>query len=109
MKTRFFYLANAHIHRFGEYPAWQPDPDAELLHRCKKLYAHLFNKEPKIEVIHAGLECGIIGDLYPGMESISLGPTIKHAHSPSEKIYIPSIANVYQFIGHLLAEYSFKG
>jgi len=62
----------------------------------------LFNKKPVVEVIHAGLECGIIGDKNPGMDMISIGPTLKYPHSPDEKIHIGTIGMVWDFILALL-------
>ena len=76
--------------------------DSPLLETCKKLYCELFEKEPVVEVIHAGLECGIIGDKYPGMDMISFGPTIQNPHSPDERIEIPSIGLVWIFLVALL-------
>ena len=59
------------------YPAWQPRLDSALLEQCREVYRRLFSKEPVVEVIHAGLECGIIGDIYPQLDMISFGPTIR--------------------------------
>ncbi|MBW2368504.1 MAG: aminoacyl-histidine dipeptidase [Deltaproteobacteria bacterium] len=87
------------------YPAWQPNLDSELLKRCKTVYKELFGKEPVIEVIHAGLECGIIGSKYTGMEMISFGPDMKDAHSPDEKIEVASIGKVWTFLEGLIKSY----
>ncbi len=84
------------------YPAWQPNMQSPLLERCKEIYQRLFNKEPVVEVIHAGLECGLIGDKYPGMDMISFGPTIESPHSPQERIQVPSIGLVWDFLAELL-------
>ncbi|MBN2498826.1 MAG: aminoacyl-histidine dipeptidase [Deltaproteobacteria bacterium] len=86
----------------GGYPAWQPDMSSKLLARCKSVYTELFGKQPVVEVIHAGLECGIIGSKYPGMDMISFGPTIKNPHSPDEKIDIKTIGQVWDFMVALL-------
>ena len=77
--------------------------DSQLLQRCQLLYRRLYNKDPVVQVIHAGLECAIIGDIYPGMDMISLGPTLRNAHSPDERLYIPSVAEVWDFLVALLA------
>jgi dipeptidase D len=84
------------------YPPWQPQMDSSLLSRSKKAYRLLYQQEPVIQVIHAGLECAVIGDLYPGMDMISFGPTIRDPHSPDERIWIPSIEKVWTFLGALL-------
>lgn len=86
------------------YPPWQPNMDSPLLARCTELYERMFNKKPVVEVIHAGLECGIIGDKYPGMDMISIGPTLKYPHSPDEKIKISTIGMVWDFITQFLKE-----
>jgi dipeptidase D len=65
----------------------------------------LYDKEPVVEVIHAGLECGLIGDKVPGMEMISIGPNLRHPHSPDEKLNVPSVGRVYQFLAALLASF----
>jgi len=87
------------------YPSWAPDMDSKLLARCKEVYQKLMGKEPKVEAIHAGLECGIIGGKYPGMDMISFGPTIQNPHSPSERLHIPSISKVWDFLVALLQSY----
>jgi len=87
------------------YPAWQPDINSKFLDICKKAYEHCYQKNPKIEVIHAGLECGIIGDKYPGMEMISCGVTIQNAHSPDERVNIPSIDHTFNFIIQLFKDW----
>jgi len=98
-------LAGAWVEHEPGYPAWEPDLKSELLLKCKQVYTETFGKEPEIEVIHAGLECGIIGSAYEGMEMISFGPTIKDAHSPSERIFIPSIEKVWIFLENLFKTY----
>lgn len=76
--------------------------ESRLLSRCVDIYTDLFGKKPKIEVIHAGLECGVIGAKYPDMDMISFGPTIKGAHSPEEKLHIPSVEKILEFLTALL-------
>jgi len=80
------------------YPPWPPDMDSPLLKRSIKVYKKLFNKEPVVEIIHAGLECGIIGDKYSGMDMISIGPTLKYPHSPDEKVSISDIGKIWDFV-----------
>ena len=98
-------LAGGRAESGNGYPAWQPNMDSELLERCVKLYKEHFGKEPVVEIIHAGLECGIIGSKNEGMDMISFGPTIKDPHSPDERIHIPSIGMVWDFLAALLASY----
>ncbi len=88
----------------GGYPAWQPNMDSPLLAKCQEVYKNLMGKDPVVEIIHAGLECGIIGAKYEGMDMISFGPTIKNPHSPDEKLEIKTIGMVYEFMGSLLKE-----
>jgi dipeptidase D len=98
-------LAGAWIEHEPGYPAWEPDLKSELLLKCKQVYTETFGEEPEIKVIHAGLECGVIGSVYDGMEMISFGPTIKDPHCPSERIFIPSIEKVWIFLENLLKTY----
>ncbi|OQX84516.1 hypothetical protein B6D60_09220 [candidate division KSB1 bacterium 4484_87] len=86
------------------YPPWPPNMESKLLKKSTELYERMYNKKPVVEVIHAGLECGIIGDKYPGMDMISIGPTIKYPHSPDEKIHVGSIGLVWDFMTQLLKE-----
>jgi dipeptidase D len=84
-------LAGAHVHHDEGYPGWTPDPDSRVLGLAKAVYPSLFGREPKVTAIHAGLECGIIGDRFEGMDMISFGPTITGAHSPDERVEISSV------------------
>lgn len=89
-------LGGARVYSGNGYPSWRPDFTSKLLKDCKKIYKKMFAKEPKVEAIHAGLECGLIGSMHPGMDMISLGPTIKNPHSPDERIYLPSIGKIWK-------------
>jgi dipeptidase D len=95
-------LAAARYEDRDFYPPWPVDKKSDLLARSIKTYRQLFHREPEIQVIHAGLECAVIGDIYPGMEMISLGPTIRDPHSPSERLHIPSVEKVWHFLTSLL-------
>ncbi|MBU1107936.1 MAG: aminoacyl-histidine dipeptidase [Candidatus Riflebacteria bacterium] len=97
-------LSGARAYSGNGYPSWRPDFNSELLATCKKIYMSLFDSEPLVEAIHAGLECGIIGNLHEGMQMISLGPTIKNPHSPDERMFLPSLNKVYKLLGKILAE-----
>jgi dipeptidase D len=89
----------------GGYPAWQPNMSSELLGRCRNVYKELFSKDAEVETIHAGLECAVLGSKFSEMDMISFGPTIKNPHSPDERLYIPSIEKVWDFLISLLASY----
>jgi len=96
------FQANADVHSGGGYPAWKPNPDSPLLKKAKEIYQNLFGKEPEVKAIHAGLECGIIGDKFPGMDMISFGPTIEGAHSPDERVQISTVEKFWKFVEALL-------
>ncbi len=98
-------LAGAGVEYEAGYPAWEPNLESVLLSKCRLVYLHTFGKDPGIEVVHAGLECGVIGSKYEGMEMISLGPTIRDPHSPAERIFIPSIEKIWIFLVNLLKSY----
>lgn len=91
MIASVFHLAGAKIKHGDGYPGWEPDMESEILAITKKAWETLFNEEPKVLAIHAGLECGIIGEKYPGMDMISYGPTMRGAHSPDEAIEIHTV------------------
>lgn len=95
-------LAGTEIHQGNGYPAWQPNPDSPLLKTAKDVYKELYGKEPEVKAIHAGLECGIIGDKFPGMDMISFGPTILGAHSPDERVQISTVEKFWDFLTALL-------
>ncbi|MFZ5950598.1 MAG: aminoacyl-histidine dipeptidase, partial [Candidatus Rifleibacteriota bacterium] len=97
-------LSGARVFSGNGYPSWQPNFNSPLLEVCKKTYQKLFDKEPRVEAIHAGLECGLIGNVNPGMEMISMGPTIKNPHSPDEKLFLPSLERIWKLITTLLGE-----
>jgi len=98
-------LAGAEGETSGGYPSWQPNMDSQLLARCLEVYEKRFGKKPVVEAIHAGLECGIIGSRYDGMDMISFGPTIKNPHCPDEKIDIESIGKTWDFMVALFESY----
>jgi dipeptidase D len=80
-----FLLAGAEVKRGDGYPGWTPDPDSKILEISKKSYEKLFKVEPVVRSIHAGLECGLFLEKYPGMDMISFGPTLRGVHSPDER------------------------
>lgn len=91
MVAAVFQLAGAKVKHGDGYPGWEPNVDSPILAITKKAYEDLFKEEPKVLAIHAGLECGIIGEKYPGMDMISYGPTMRGAHSPDEAMEISTV------------------
>lgn len=97
-------IAGAEIKQSAGYPGWEPNLASPLLKVAKKVYQSIFGQEPLFKAVHAGLECGIIAEKFPGMEMISFGPTIKNPHSPEEKAYIPSVERFWLFLVGLLEQ-----
>ena len=88
----------AEAYSTGDYPGWKPNPDSPILNTMKAVYKDKFGKEPKVMVIHAGLECGILGSKYPHWDMVSFGPTLVHPHSPDEALLIESVAPFWEFL-----------
>jgi dipeptidase D len=103
-----FELAGAEVTHSGNYPGWKPDVDSPILATMQSVYERDFGKIPDVKVIHAGLECGIIGDAYPGLDMISFGPTIRFPHSPDEKVHIESVQKFWDFLVRTLEEIPVK-
>ena len=98
-------LAGADSQSDSEFSPWTPDMQSALLKRCKEVYENVSGRQPTIQSLHAGLECAIIGKKYEGMDMISFGPTMEDPHSPNERLFIPSIARVWDFMVALLESY----
>lgn len=96
-------LAGARTHQPDGYPGWMPKLDSPLLKTLREVYAKTFGKKPGVAAVHAGLECGIIGEKHPGMDMISFGPTMRNPHSPDEKVHIRSVEKFWKFIVEALA------
>ncbi|HLT50768.1 MAG TPA: beta-Ala-His dipeptidase, partial [Arenibacter sp.] len=97
-----FKNAGYRVNLSGDYPGWNPDPDSDILKLLQSQYIGLFKEQPKVVACHAGLECGILGQNYPGMDMISFGPTIKGAHSPDERASIISLQKFWKYILNIL-------
>ena len=97
-----FSLAGAEVVFTGGYPGWQPNFHSTLQEKMVETYKREFGGEARVVIIHAGLECGIIGSKYPGMEMIAFGPTIKHPHSPDERVEIASVEKTYRYVEAIL-------
>ena len=96
--TSCFAMAGMKVELSGSYSGWQPNVDSPILHAMKVSYKQQFGVEPAVKVIHAGLECGIIGAACPGLDMISFGPTLRSPHSPDERALIPTVAKFYDFL-----------
>ncbi len=96
--TACFAMAGMKVTLSGGYSGWQPNVDSPILHAMKESYKQQFGVEPAVKVIHAGLECGIIGASCPGLDMISFGPTLRSPHSPDERALIPTVAKFYDFL-----------
>ena len=99
-----FNMAGLKTETSGGYSGWQPNVDSPILAAMRKSYKEQFGKEPLVKVIHAGLECGIIGAIYPKMDMISFGPTLESPHTPGERAFIPSVPKFWDFLVATLAQ-----
>lgn len=97
-------LAGAVVNEHDGYPGWKPDLDSQLLSVVKDVHTRVVGSEPHVEAVHAGLECGIIGEMVPGMDMISFGPQIEYPHSPNERVLIGSVGRFYELLTEVLKE-----
>jgi dipeptidase D len=93
-----FHLISAEVKLEGGYPGWKPNIHSPVLKTMSKVYNEMYGKIPEIKAIHAGLECGILGGVYPNLDMISFGPTIRYPHSPDEKVHIASVVKFFDFL-----------
>ncbi|MEN8156985.1 MAG: aminoacyl-histidine dipeptidase [Bacteroidota bacterium] len=93
-----FQLIDADVKLSGAYPGWKPNMDSAILKVCQDVYNKNFGKIPEIKGIHAGLECGLLGGVYPKLDMISMGPTIRFPHSPDEKVNIETVKKFWEFL-----------
>src|SRR5665647_1136667 len=93
-----FNLISAEVKLEGGYPGWKPNINSPILKTMSKVYNDMYGKIPEIKAIHAGLECGILGGVYPNLDMISFGPTIRYPHSPDEKVNIVSVGKYWKFL-----------
>jgi len=98
MMRTVFEMAGARVEQTGEYPGWKPNVNSPILKTMTKVYEQLHNKTPQQKVIHAGLECGILGGTFPHLDMISFGPTIRNPHSPDEMVEINTVKLFYGFL-----------
>jgi len=95
-------MASATISLTGGYPGWNPNMKSPILNTMLDVYKKMFNKTPEVKAIHAGLECGLLGGVYPNWDMISFGPTIQNPHSPSERVNIESVEKFWNFLTQTL-------
>ena len=97
-------LTGAKITEENPYPGWKPNMESKVLKLSRKIFKDMYGNDPKIEAIHAGLETGIIGEKFPGMDMISIGPTLKYPHSPEEELHVSTVDKTYDFVLKILEE-----
>jgi dipeptidase D len=90
------------VQHSGDYPGWKPEPASDIVRKCQAVHQQILGQTPELVAMHAGLECGVIGEKHPGMQMISFGPHIVDVHSPSERLKISSVAPFYAFLIGLL-------
>jgi len=99
-----FGAFGANIVEFDAYPGWKPDPESKVLQVAKRAYKRLYKESPKVTAVHAGLECGIIGARYPGMDMVSIGPLIQNPHSPDERVEITTVNKFWKVLAEILKD-----
>jgi len=99
-------LAGAGVEDSGGYPGWQPDPGSRVLEVARRAFERTFGTAPRITGVHAGLECGIIGDRIPGMDMVSFGPDIRGPHAPGERVHAGSVARFWHLLAAVLDDLS---
>jgi len=104
MVQSVFKLAGANYESGEGYPGWEPKLESEILKLTKSKFTNLFGEEPVVRAIHAGLECGIIGKNFEGMDMVSIGPTLRGVHSPDEKLNIPSTQKFWTLLTEILKD-----
>ena len=91
-------LAGFEVEHGGKYPGWKPEPNSDIVRKLQELHQKLFGEPAKLIAMHAGLECGVIGEKYPGMQMVSFGPTIVDPHSPNERVLISSVESFWNYL-----------
>ncbi len=97
-------LVGSRVEHHDGYPGWKPDLDSQLLEIVRGVHERVLGFEAEVEAIHAGLECGLIGEMVPGMDMISLGPQIEYPHSPNERVKVDSVKRFYDLLTETLKE-----
>ncbi len=102
-------LSGAEVRLEGQFPGWQPNMASPILASMSDTYKDLYGKTPEVKVIHAGLECGLLGSIYPEWDMLSIGPTICFPHSPDEKVHIGSVEKFWNLLSAALARVPVAG
>ena len=102
MVSTLFRLAGFEVELSGSYPGWKPEPDSDIVRTAQAAHREILGKTPELLAMHAGLECGVVGEKHPGMQMISFGPHIVDVHSPGERIKISSVGPFWAFLTGLL-------
>jgi dipeptidase D len=102
MVAGIFRLAGCEIEHSGEYPGWKPEPTSDVVRKAEAVHQEILGAKPELVAMHAGLECGVIGEKHPGMQMVSFGPHIIDVHSPSERLKISSVQPFWKFLTGLL-------
>ena len=97
-----FRMIGAKVSHGDGYPGWTPNPDSRVLMVGVDVYKKMYGREPVVRAIHAGLECGLIGQKYPNMDMISYGPTLRGVHSPDERLEIKTAQMFWDFLCDIL-------
>lgn len=103
-----FCMAGMKVTLSGDYMGWDPNPDSQMIHLMADIYRREFGKEPKVNVVHAGLECSVILSKYPWLDIVSFGPTLRHPHTPQECCQISTVPNFWHLLKCTLAEVPVK-
>ena len=100
-----FEAAGAEARSYGKYPGWNPDLKSHILEVCVESYKRLFGREPLVLAIHAGLECGLFLEKFPGLDMISFGPTLRGVHTPGEKLELASMDKFVKLLDEVVCNY----
>jgi dipeptidase D len=102
MVATVFRLAGFEVEHSGRYPGWKPEPNSEIVRKLQSVHEAIFGEPAKLIAMHAGLECGVIGEKYPGMQMVSFGPTIVDPHSPNERVQISTVESFWKYLRAVL-------
>jgi dipeptidase D len=102
MVATVFRLAGFEVEHSGRYPGWKPEPNSDIVRTLQSAHQELFGQPAKLIAMHAGLECGVIGEKYPGMQMVSFGPTIVDPHSPHERVQISTVDSFWRYLKKVL-------
>ena len=100
-----FEAVGADVKHLYEYPGWNPNPDSHILNICVESYRRLFNQEPEVKAIHAGLECGLFLEKFPGLDMISFGPTLRGVHAPGERLELSTLPKFVDLLNDVVCNF----